>query len=81
LLASSEKELRELTTRLDKTVAVYAMEISAEKSKVMITGKQDYISSSYQHWRYRPRTCSVFQIFMEYYYTRRKFETKKLKQE
>ena len=41
LLCSTEKELRSLTTRLDATARAYGMEISAEKSKITIAGKEE----------------------------------------
>jgi len=37
LIAGSMKELAELTERLDKSASAFEMEISAEKSKIMVT--------------------------------------------
>ena len=34
LMAGSQKELRELTERVDTTSAAYGMEVSTEKSKI-----------------------------------------------
>jgi len=41
LIAATEDELRDLTQRLDNTSTKYGMEISAEKSKILITAKED----------------------------------------
>ena len=43
LLAETEEDLQELTNRLEETSRNYGMEISIEKSKVMIAGKKDDI--------------------------------------
>ena len=40
LIAGSRAELADLTSRLDITARCYGMEISNEKSKVMVTSKQ-----------------------------------------
>jgi len=37
LITGSMKELAELTERLDKSASAFGMEISAEKSKMMVT--------------------------------------------
>ena len=41
LIASCEDELRELTERLDTTARKYGMEISGEKSQVMMTARKE----------------------------------------
>jgi len=43
MLEENEENLKEVTRRLDVTSKRYGMEISTEKSKVMVTGKGDII--------------------------------------
>lgn len=46
LIAGSREELIELTERLDSTARSYGMEISHEKSKVMITSQIDDVNAA-----------------------------------
>ena len=39
MIAGSKEEIKELTERLDKTAKTYGMEISAEKSKILVTSR------------------------------------------
>ena len=43
LLDESEEGLREITRRLESVAGRYGMEVSSEKSKVMVVGKQEEI--------------------------------------
>ena len=45
LMAGSNQELQDLTDRLQRSAAAYGMEISAEKSKVMVNSREDRTAS------------------------------------